>query len=84
MGALASGALAEVATTPRLWPTALVEWRALTPAAWWRRWPPVPGPARPYMSFRLETMYGSAHAKLSPSDLVGYLEWCRWMRSRAR
>jgi hypothetical protein len=29
-------------------------------------------------------MYGSPDAKPSPEELVGYLEWCRWMRLEAR
>jgi hypothetical protein len=73
-----------IARRPALWGTAVRQWRALTPGGWWRHWPPVPGPAREYLSFRLVTMYGSKDGKLGPEDLVGYLEWCRWMRAQAR
>ena len=37
-----------------------------------------------YMAFRMQTMYGSADATVDPEELVRYLEWCRWMRARAR
>jgi hypothetical protein len=83
-GVLAKGALAEMVKRPALWPTAFSEWRAMTPTKWWRRWPPAPVPSRDYLRFRLQTMYGSPAARLEPEDLVTYLEWCRWMRSRAR
>jgi hypothetical protein len=36
------------------------------------------------MDLRLEAMYGPGGGRLSPSELVGYLEWCRWMRALAR
>lgn len=73
-----------VAKRPRLWPTAWREWRALTPTKWWRHWPPAPGPTREYLAFRMQTMYGSPDSAPRPEELVTYLEWCRWMRSRAR
>jgi hypothetical protein len=77
-------ALAELARTPSLWLTALRQWRAVVPPAWWGRWPPAPMPTRPYMRLRTEAMYGSGGGRLSPAELVGYLEWCRWMRALAR
>jgi hypothetical protein len=82
-GLLAKGLLA-VAKRPLLWPTALYEWRALTPMKWWRHWPPVLGPSREYLAFRMQAMYGSPQATFGPEELVRYLEWCRWMRVRAR
>jgi hypothetical protein len=77
-------ALAEVAHRPSLWVTALRQWRAVVPLAWWARWPPVPVPTRQYLTLRLEAMYGPGGGRLGPSELVGYLEWCRWMRALAR
>lgn len=73
-----------MAKKPELWPIALRQWRALTPRGWWRRWPPVPGPSPEYKKFRLVAMYGSSDAELAGDELVQYLEWCRWMRPRAR
>jgi hypothetical protein len=81
---LEKGALAAVARRPSLWPTAWAELRALTVPEWWAKWPPLPLPAPGYLRFRLEAMYGPAGAKVSAAELVGYLEWCRWMRALAR
>jgi hypothetical protein len=77
-------ALAAVARRPSLWLTAVRQWRAVVPSSWWARWPPVPGPTRQYAAMRVEAMYGSGGGRLVPSELVGYLEWCRWMRALAR
>jgi hypothetical protein len=87
VSALAKGALATVrvvAKRPLLWPTAWRECRALTPTRWWRRWPPAPAPAGEYLAFRMQTMYGLSDRAPGPEELVAYLEWCRWMRCRAR
>jgi hypothetical protein len=84
MRGLTLAALVEVARRPRLWPIAVVQLHALAPDRWWARWPPLPLPARDYMTFRLETMYGTSKAKLSGPELVAYLEWCRRMRALAR
>jgi hypothetical protein len=83
-GTLGKGLLSEIAKRPPLWPTAVRQWRALTPTKWWCHWPPAPRPTPNYLKFRLETMYGSTNSALSVEELVGYLEWCRWMRTRAR
>ncbi len=77
-------ALAALVRRPSLWGTALRQGRAVVPAAWWARWPPLPMPTRRYLALRLEAMYGPGGGRLSPSELVGYLEWCRWMRALAR
>lgn len=84
MGPLAKGAVAAVARRPWLWPTALGELRALAAPRWWAKWPPLPLAPPAYMAFRLEAMYGAPGAKVSAAELVGYLEWCRWMRALAR
>ncbi len=81
---LDKGALAEVARRPDLWPTAFAELRAIAVPRWWTKWPPLPLPSAGYLKFRLEAMYGPAGGKLSAEELVGYLEWCRWMRALAR
>jgi hypothetical protein len=73
---LEKGALTAVARRPLLWPTALAELRA--------KWPLLPLPSPGYLRFRLEAMYGPPGAKVSAAELVGYLEWCRWMRALAR
>jgi hypothetical protein len=78
------GALAEVGRRPYLWATALRQWRAMVPPRWWARRARLPLPTRPYMALRLEAMFGPGGGRLSSSELVGYLEWCRWMRSLAR
>jgi hypothetical protein len=83
-GPLGKGALKELARRPELWGTALAQWRALVAPRWWARWPPVPGPSRDYQAFRAQTMYGEPDAQVSASELVDYLEWCRWMRGTAR
>ncbi len=83
MSVAAKGLLA-VAKRPTLWFTALNEGRALLPPDWWRQWPPGLGPSGDYMAFRMQTMYGSADATVDPEELLRYLEWCRWMRARAR
>jgi hypothetical protein len=72
-----------VAGRPRLWGTALRQWRLLTPGGWWRRRPFLPVPDRHYLEFRLLTQYGNlAHADVG--DVVNYLTWCRQMRYTAR
>ncbi len=84
MTGLGKGALVEVARRPRLWATALGQCRALAGPKWWAHWPPVPVPDPVYMAFRLQTMYGSPDATVSPAELVAYLEWCRRVRALAR
>jgi hypothetical protein len=81
---VAKGALAAVVRRPSLWMTALRQWRAVVAPDWWARWPPVPTATRRYMALRVEAMYGPDGGRLSPAELVGYLEWCRWMRALAR
>jgi hypothetical protein len=81
---LEKGALNALARRPWLWPTALAELRAMALPGWWAKWPPLPLPSPGYLRFRLEAMYGPPGAKVSAKELVGYLEWCRWMRALAR
>jgi hypothetical protein len=81
---LEKGALGAVARRPQLWATALAELQAMARPRWWAKWPPLPLPSPAYLRFRLEAMYGPPGAKVSAAELVGYLEWCRWMRALAR
>ncbi len=66
-----------VARRPRLWRTALRQWRRATPAQWWRRRPFLPLPSAGYLRFRTLTQYGSADHPLVLDDVLNYLEWCR-------
>ena len=81
---LGPGGVQAVARRPDLWAEAWRQWRALCPRRWWAGWPPLPVPARAYLSFRQEAMFGSPPAELSPAEVVGYLEWCRRMRALVR
>jgi len=81
---LAPAALTALVRRPVLWPTAIRQWRAFVAPGWWKHRPFLPVPSRHYMAFRLQTMYGSSSATMSSDDLIGYLEWCRSMRSLAR
>jgi hypothetical protein len=84
MTSLGKGALGQLVRRPDLWPTGLRQFRALVAPRWWARWPPLPGPPKAYLAFRLQTMYGAPDARVSAGELVDYLEWCRWMRGLAR
>ncbi|MGH9272384.1 MAG: hypothetical protein ACRDZ2_14040 [Ilumatobacteraceae bacterium] len=66
-----------IAVRPRLWPTAVRQWRRLTPPGWWRRWPYLPVPSPDYLRFRRLTQYGDSDAAVSEADVVNYLRWCR-------
>jgi hypothetical protein len=76
-----SALVAAVARRPDLWMTALRQLVILAPTGWWRRWPPLPTPDRDYLQFRLQTAYGIGARAVPPSDVVGYLEWCRRLRA---
>ena len=67
-----------IARRPRLWPTAVRQWRRTTPRGWWRQRPFLPVPRGDYLRFRMVTAYGGdgTHPP-EPHDLVAYLEWCR-------
>jgi hypothetical protein len=74
--------VAAVLKRPALWPTAVRQWRRLTPDGWWRRAPFLPVPSRDYMRFRLLTQYGDSERAPDPDDVVNYLAWCRTCRRR--
>lgn len=95
---LGRNALVAILRRPDLWSTALRVGFRLAVPEWWRHWPPRPLPDPAYLRFRLETMYGTETlndtetlngvggpgAAVSGEDLVGYVEWCRRPRGRAR
>ena len=68
--------VAAVARRPRLWGTALRQWRRTTPRGWWRHRPFLPVPSAGYLHFRLVTQYGSAEHRIEPDDVLNYLAWC--------
>ena len=70
------GAVTRVVVRPDLWPTGLRTASRAAHPRWWKRPPFFPVPDRAYVSFRLETQYGTDGAPES-KDLVTYLEWCR-------
>ncbi|MBO0713930.1 MAG: hypothetical protein J2P59_04170 [Acidimicrobiales bacterium] len=76
--------VAAVAARPWLWWVAGRQALRLAEPGWWRRWPPVPRPARGYLAFRLECATGDANRDADPKEVVSYLEWCRrgavWLR----
>jgi hypothetical protein len=65
---------------PHLWGAAARLARRTAARGWWRRWPPRPVPPAAYLDFRTHTALGGAvDAKLTPAEVVAYLEWCRRM-----
>jgi len=62
---------------PRLWGTALRQWRRTTPRSWWKHRPFLPVPSADYVTFRMVTQYGSADHRIEPVDVLNYLAWCR-------
>jgi len=66
-----------VVARPRLWPTAVRQWRRTTPARWWRRRPFLPVPPAEYVRFRLTTQYGAIDHPVASSDVLNYLTWCQ-------
>ncbi|MEQ1872097.1 MAG: hypothetical protein ABL953_00090 [Ilumatobacteraceae bacterium] len=75
---------AAIVRQPRLWRTALTQWRRTTPHGWWRRRPFLPVPASEYMRFRMLTQYGSADHPVVPADVLNYLQWCRVQASQVQ
>lgn len=73
--------LVAVLGRPRLWWTALVVVRRLTPRRWWTRAPFLPVPSRAYLRFRKETYYGDAQTPFRPDDVLKYLSWVRTWNS---
>ena len=69
--------LRAVAGRPRLWGTALRQWRRTTPHGWWRRRPFLPVPTKDYVRFRLVTQYGSVDHPIETDDVLNYLAWCQ-------
>lgn len=82
-GAEERGAAAALLARPDLWGTGLRVLVGHIRRRWWARPPFLPLPDPSHLAWRRLTLYGSADRPLAPSDLVGYLEWCRRQR-RAR
>ena len=74
---------ARVAMRPRLWATAWRQYRRGLPRRWWARRPHLPIPPADYVSFRLQTQYGSADHRIDPADVLNYLSWCKLHREAA-
>ncbi len=72
-----------VAMRPRLWFTALRQFRAGVPLRWWARRPFLPLPPADYVRFRLITQYGSADHRIEAVDVLNYLSWCKLHRAVA-
>lgn len=73
--------LVAVLGRPRLWWTALVVARRLTPRRWWTRAPFLPVPSRAYLRFRKEAYYGDVQTPFRPDDVLKYLSWVRTWNS---
>ena len=68
---------------PRLWVTALRQYRAALPRRWWAERPHLPLPPADYVRFRLQTQYGSGEHHIEAADVLNYLSWCRLHRTLA-
>jgi hypothetical protein len=64
----------------------LRSWRNMVPRSWWRHRPFLPVPDAAWLSFRLETGFGSAGDQPQPDDVIEVLSWSAAFRhtSRAR
>jgi hypothetical protein len=83
MGEIVRAASA-VAVRPRLWMTAIVEFRRLLPDGWWRQRPYLPVPDPAMLGFRATTQYGDPDHRLESHDLVAWLWWCKAENRRRR
>lgn len=77
-------AVAAVAVRPRLWATALVQYRRLIPDRWWARAPWLPLPDAAMLRFRATTQYGDPEHPPTGEDLVAWLSWCKAENRRTR
>lgn len=74
---------AAVIARPRLWLTALRQYRAALPRRWWASRPHLPVPPADYVAFRLQTQYGSGEHHIDAADVLNYLSWCKLHRTLA-
>ena len=74
---------AVVIARPRLWLTALRQYRVAVPRRWWARRPFLPIPPGDYVRFRLQTQYGSTNHRIEAVDVLNYLSWCKLHRALA-
>lgn len=66
---------ARAAVRPRLAADLLrVAWR-FRARGWWRRFPFLPLPSRPYVRWRMHTAYGDHDAIPPAEDIVRYARW---------
>ncbi|MDQ6838805.1 MAG: hypothetical protein M3137_10860 [Actinomycetota bacterium] len=71
-----------VVLRPGLWGTAIRMVARTAVPGWRRRWPPTPAPSVDYVAFRSETMLGGRGlGRLTPTEVVAYLQWCKRMRA---
>ena len=68
--------LGDLVWRPRLWWTALRQFRRMIAPRWWRRPPFLPLPDATYVRYRIETAYG-VRGTPNAADVITYLEWCR-------
>lgn len=84
MNAISLRIVGAVLRQPRLWSTALVQWKRLTPPGWWKQRPFLPVPDGDYLQFRALTQYGDGGHRLAADDVTAYLQWCQRQRQAAR
>lgn len=76
------GTVVAVAARPGLWATAVRLVFRSAASGWWRHWPSTPAPPLEYVAFRRETMLGgTGPGRLTPTEVVAYLQWCKRMRT---
>jgi hypothetical protein len=75
--------IAAVTSHPRLWFTAIRQYRVALPRRWWARRPFLPVPPGDYVRFRLQTQYGSVDHRIEAADVLNYLSWCKSHRALA-
>ncbi|MDA8386856.1 MAG: hypothetical protein M0Z88_11460 [Actinomycetota bacterium] len=80
MAAWALVAGTNVAVRPSLWGIATTQLFAFARRDWYARPPYLPVPDLRYLSFRMETLYGTEDAMPPTRDLLEYLRWCRMQR----
>jgi hypothetical protein len=69
------GLVMTVVSRPGLWAESVRTLLAVAPRGWWRRKPFLPLPDADYSNWRLVTAHGDPDSRLTPEELVRYLEW---------
>lgn len=71
-----------LAARPSLWGTGVRLVLRSAASGWWRPWPSTPAPPLEYVAFRAETMLGgNTPGRLSPAEVIAYLQWCKRMHA---